>query len=220
MQAKSLNLPAYAEWLVAPALLYWALSLDETSGLQSARMITHIALMTIVAPVLADRLRKRTCLATELASKASLLAATGLQATLFFAWHSPASPSMGGHGDGIMQGSLFLSSLWFWLAVLHQGDTHPWRAVVALLVTGKLFCLIAILLTFSPRVLPVSGIAASQPAMAAELADQQLAGLLMIIACPLTYVLVAIALIYRWFQLLCDAQGDEARTALASDDVS
>jgi putative membrane protein len=49
-----------------------------------------------------------------------------------------------------------------------------------------------------------------------DLADQQLAGLLMITACPLTYLLAAIVLIYRWFQVLCDSQSGTALPALAS----
>jgi putative membrane protein len=123
-------------------------------------------------------------------------------------------------GDGVMQATLFFSSLWFWLAIFNQDGKHSWRAVAALLLTGKLFCLIAVLLTFAPRVLYVSGAMAPNLAMTVDLADQQLAGLLMITACPITYVLAAVVLINRWFQSLCDSQSDVAHSTLISENVS
>lgn len=221
MRVRPLNLLTFAELSVLSALSFLALYRDEIHGLQSCRMVTHIVLMTIVAPVLASWLRKQVRSATELASMTSLLAATALQAVLFIAWHSPPGLAMAGQGgDGVMQATLFFSSLWFWLAVFNQDGKHSWRAVVALLLTGKLFCLIAVLLTFAPRVLYVSGAMAPDLAMTVDLADQQLAGLLMITACPITYVLAAVVLIYRWFQSLCDSQSDVAHSALFSENVS
>jgi len=44
--------------------------------------------------------------------------------------------------------------------------------------------------------------------MIVELVDQQLAGLLMVTVCPITYVLAAVVLISRWFQALFDSQGN------------
>ncbi|MGR8941445.1 MAG: cytochrome c oxidase assembly protein [Gammaproteobacteria bacterium] len=204
-----------------PALIFWALDLHESGDLQSSRMITHIALMTIAAPMLANGLRKEIRWVTEPVSRASLPAATLLQAALFLAWHSPSGPAMAGQdGDGVMHATLFFSSLWFWLAVFNQDHMHSWRAVVALLLTAKLFCLIAVLLTFAPRVLYVSDATAPHPAMTADLVDQQLAGLLMIVACPLTYVLAAILLVYRWFQSLCGPRSEAAHSTPVSENVS
>lgn len=221
MQAKPLNLLTFSKLLGLSALAFLLLYRDEIRGLQSCRMVTHIALMTIAAPVLANLLRKQFHSAIELASITSLPAATLLQTALFFAWHSPPGLAMAGEGsNGVMQATLFFSALWFWFSVFNQGENHLWRAVVALLLTGKLFCLIAVLLTFAPRVLYVSDAMASNPAMTTDLADQQLAGLLMITACPITYVLAAIVLIYRWFQSLCESQSDLASTTLVSENVS
>lgn len=62
----------------------------------------------------------------------------------------------------------------------------------------------AVLLIFAPRVL--YGMASID--MAIELGDQQLAGLLMVTVCPLTYVLAAVMLISRWFLTLSDPQHD------------
>ena len=221
MRVRPLNVLTFAELSVLAALTFLPLYHDEIRGLQSCRMVTHIALMTIAAPVLASWLRKQVRSATELAGMTSLLAATALQAVLFIAWHSPPGLAMADQGgDGVMQATLFFSSLWFWLAIFNQDGKHSWRAVAALLLTGKLFCLIAVLLTFAPRVLYVSGAMAPDLAMTADLADQQLAGLMMITVCPLTYVLAAVVLINRWFQSLCDSHCDVAHSTLISENVS
>jgi len=122
---------------------------------------------------------------------------------------------MKGHaGTLLMQATLFFSALWFWLTVFNQTGEHLWRAVIALLLTGKLFCLIAVLLIFAPRVLY------GMTAMPIELADQQLAGLLMVTVCPITYVLAAVVLISRWFQTLSDTQSNVTSTAVAAENSS
>jgi len=124
---------------------------------------------------------------------------------------------MKGHaGTLLMQATLFFSALWFWLTVFNQTGEHLWRAVIALLLTGKLFCLIAVLLIFAPRVL--YGMTAIN--MPIELADQQLAGLLMVTVCPITYVLAAVVLISRWFQTLSDTQSNVTSTAVAAENSS
>lgn len=221
MRVRSLNLLTYVELLlVSSALSLWLLYRDDIGSLQSCRMITHIALMTVAAPVLANLFRNQICLDTKSISMTSLPTATALQIVLFFAWHSPPGLVIAGQGgDGLMQTTLFFSSLWFWLAVFNRDENHLWQTIFALLLTGKLFCLIAVLLTFAPRVLSVSSAMTSNPAMAVDLADQQLAGLLMITACPITYVLAAIVLIYRWFQSLCDSQSEVAQSLLVSENV-
>jgi putative membrane protein len=86
----------------------------------------------------------------------------------------------------VMQVSLLMIATAFWTAVFARYRCSGWQAIVAVLVTGKLFCLLGALLVFSPR-----------PLYAPELvsfADQQLAGLIMLTACPLTYVGVAFAM--------------------------
>ncbi len=94
--------------------------------------------------------------------------------------------------------SLLLAALLFWRAVFHAASVSPWRSIAALLVTGKLFCLLGVLLVFSPRPLyEPTGYPATM-STAILLADQQMAGLLMLIICPLTYVLASIIIAHRW----------------------
>lgn len=217
MQTSPIKLFAFVELAVVSLLAFLALCYAETAGAFSRHMMLHIALMTVVAPVLAAFLRS-SVLFIEFTGIKSLSAAALLQAGSFFAWHSPSGlTSMSQFGSGAFQATLLLSAYWFWLAVFNQAGPHLWRTVVALVVTGKLFCLFAVLLTFAPRALYGGAI---NPAISIDLADQQLAGLLMLTACPLTYVLAAIVLIYRWFQALCDSQSDTAHPALASENGS
>jgi putative membrane protein len=99
-----------------------------------------------------------------------------------------------------MHVSLFAVSLWFWASVVAEAEASRWRSLGALLITGKLFCLLGVLLAFAPRPLYAEAAHAhgmNQMAMNL-LGDQQLAGLLMLVACPLTYVLAGIIIAARW----------------------
>jgi putative membrane protein len=58
-----------------------------------------------------------------------------------------------------------------------------WHGILGLVVTGKLSCLLAALLVFSPRQLFTEA-----HHHVGSLDDQQVAGLLMLTACPLSYV--------------------------------
>jgi putative membrane protein len=216
MQANQLKSSIWIELTALAVLALLAFCYIEFAGSFSRHMIIHIALMTVAAPVLASWLLKWRYSSSRPVSTAKLLAAIALQAVLLFAWHSPSGIglAMGGHaGALLMQATLLFSALWFWLMIFDQTGEHLWRAVIALLVTGKLFCLIAVLLVFAPRVL--YGMSTAHPSI--ELADQQLAGLLMVTVCPITYVLAAIFLISRWFQALCNSKSHAEPSALAME---
>jgi putative membrane protein len=133
---------------------------------------------------------------------AALWLATVIQMGLLWASHVPAihhtaqsySPALLG-----LHAALFLAALAFWMCVVEASSNARWHAMLALLVCGKLACLLGTLLIFAPRVLlPSPGAghnlhhAPADPA--AALADQHLAGLLMVVACPLSYVLAAVVL--------------------------
>lgn len=221
MQTNPLKSFAFMELSALAVLTLLTLCYVEIAGVFSRHMIIHIALMTVAAPVLATLLLKLRYPSFKPAGVSTLFAVITLQAALLFAWHSPPGIglAMAGHaGALLMQATLLCSALWFWLTVLNQTGEHLWRSVIALLLTGKLFCLIAVLLIFAPRVL--YGMTADNLPMAIELADQQLAGLLMISVCPITYVLAAVVLISRWFQMLSDSQSNVVPSAVAPENSS
>jgi putative membrane protein len=91
-----------------------------------------------------------------------------------------------------MHALLACLALAFWTALLSLSRTQRWHSPIVLFVTGKLACLLAAFLIFSPRLLYASIDHAAH--MQIGIADQQLAGLLMIVACPLSYLTTAVLL--------------------------
>jgi putative membrane protein len=109
---------------------------------------------------------------------------------------------------------LGVTAIWFWSAVIAAAD---WRALAALLLTGKLACLLGALMVFAPRdlyELPglTLALCVSGPS---TVADQHLAGLLMITACPLSYLVTGVALAAKMLGRLDDSsQCDHAAARL------
>lgn len=168
-----------------------------TLGAVSSHMLAHILVMSVVAPLLAViawSWRPR-----RVGSTMQLWCATALQIVMLWLWHLPAGHHLAvssGPGAALMMASLFAAAVWFWDALLRLRPRQQWHGVLALLITGKLACLLAGLLVFAARPL------FHQHGAAAALDDQQLAGLLMIIACPLSYVFAAIMMAIRFLGLL------------------
>lgn len=52
-----------------------------------------------------------------------------------------------------MQAMLLVSAIWFWRSVLASARDAPWSAAGALILMGKVVCLVAALLVFAPRLL-------------------------------------------------------------------
>jgi putative membrane protein len=185
-------------------------------GPVTRHMCAHIWLMNVIAPALALVIA-RNGIDLAPASGAVLAAATVTQMALLWSAHAPpvlhaASGSSVLHF--LMQLSLFAAALWFWCAVLAQRGAARWRALLALLASGKLFCLLAVLLVFAPRFFYGShefghshgGIEVDQ------LADQHLAGLLMLVVCPLSYVAAAVVIAAQWLREV--AAREEAAIAM------
>jgi len=164
----------------------------------SRHMALHIVLMSVVGPLLALALFRKF---EDLARGRWRLALPSLvQLAVLWAWHIPAALATAhqSHAAQVsMHATLLASAVWFWTAVIAQARSERWRAVAALLITGKVFCLLGALLTFAPRELFLIP-ALHGPEHGTSLGDQQLAGLLMLAACPATYILAGVALTVRW----------------------
>jgi putative membrane protein len=200
-----------AAWLAAALLLGLvpiAMVLMPPSSPLSAHMAVHILSMNVLAPLAALAvLRAEGRPSVHQWLERSLAAATILQLALLWGSHLPSMMPFVVHGSGtgaIVHGLLLASALWFWLATFSQPGARRWRALVALLVCGKLFCLLGVLLVFAPRPLYLPHAALHDGAGHAALADQQLAGLLMVVACPLSYVLAGIVIAARWLGDVAD----------------
>ena len=168
-------------------------------------MLQHLVLMNVLVPIVV------LCLPHTF-RPANLWRswpwATAVQIALLWGWHSPGvlPSAMASPGAMLaMHASLVACSAWFWLATMTMPAAARWRGIFALLVTGKLFCLLGALLVFAPNLLFGH---LHHAASRAAIADQQLAGMLMLIACPLTYVSAGIVMAAQWFARL--EAGDNA----------
>ncbi len=161
--------------------------------LLSAHMVQHLIAMNIAAPLLAASLGN-----FQKWYSLGIVSATALQLAGFWFWHMPAVFAAAHHSvvlDGLMKLSLLLVAVLFWRAVL----TVPrrWPALFALLVTAKLFCLWGAVLVFARRPLYADQGSPASWGLTA-LADQQLAGLVMVSACALIYVSAATVIFCLW----------------------
>lgn len=168
-------------------------------GPLSELMLHHMVLMNLAVPGLIYILRPTV---PSTASRNWPLA-TATQLALLWGWHSPSALGAAMSNPIIMlamDASLTAAAAWFWLAIYATPAAGRWRAIFALLVTGKLFCLLGALLVFAPRALFGAMMRGPDVALMSEsLADQQLAGLVMLVVCPLVYITAGVVLASRWF---------------------
>jgi putative membrane protein len=164
-------------------------------GPMSSQMAIHIATMNVAAPLVAvldGWWRPHRHVAAG-----RLWAAAACQIAALWAWHLPSTHHAGASsaiGAIVMHASLFATSLWFWSSVVRLHPPDLWHGILALLATGKLSCLLGGLLVFAPR----SILDKSAPGYRE---DQQLAGLLMIAACPASYVVAGVLAALRFVGL-------------------
>jgi putative membrane protein len=167
------------------------LTLIHEVGHLSQHMALHILSMNIAAPLAAAAFVRRGPARPITAKYLWMLAATQMLVLWFV--HTPRFHAIAAHDVAlalVTHALLGVLAFGFWVALLRLGPPQRWHAPAALLLTGKLACLLAALLIFSPRLL----YAAHAHGAATGLDDQQLAGLLMIVACPLSYLGAAVLL--------------------------
>jgi putative membrane protein len=167
-----------------------------TLGTLSRHMVMHIVAMSVLAPLLA------TGWALIAPGRSTggreLWAATALQISALWLWHLPAAHYFAAASSGgtlAMHASLLITAIWFWLSLVRLRDAQQWQGILALLITGKLACLLAGLLVFAPR--PILAAHSKHDVAGLALNDQHLAGLLMIVACPASYVLAGVLMAVR-----------------------
>jgi putative membrane protein len=168
--------------------------MHETGFPLAAQMAIHILAMNLLAPALILLLRRSSTWTNR--HFGGLALATIVQLVAIWAAHAPALlDAVHGHTAWMLlvHFALFLVALWFWHEVIATAGDRRWRSVVALLITAKLFCLLGALMVF-----------------AGATDDQHVAGLLMLVACPVTYLFAAGVITRRW---LLDV---EARPAQSS----
>jgi putative membrane protein len=185
-------------------------------GTLSAHMAVHILLMNVAAPLLAVVCSRHFPTVSD--RGALLWAATAIQLALLWVWHAPPlhhaamySPIL----QGFMHVTLLLAAALFWTLLLGLAAKARWQAILPLLLTAKLSCLPGALLVFAPRHLYAAH-HHLHPAIA-DLGDQQLAGLLMITACPLSYVIAGVVVAAQAIAELGRGSGSSAAASRAGN---
>jgi putative membrane protein len=207
MAAGASSLLGVVAVVIAGAAALAAHDLGKWLGLGplAGHMGQHILVMNAVAPILALgflHLAPRSVPSWSPLTRLAL--ATAAQIVLLWGWHVPPVLQLAWQHWWLlwaMHATLFAVALFFWLAVFSVDGTECWKPIAMLLITGKLFCLLGALLVFAPR--PLYQIAhghhgAASAWTGSTLEDQQLAGLLMIAICPLTYVVAGVVIAAQW----------------------
>jgi putative membrane protein len=175
--------------LAAGVLVAWA----HPFGMLSAHMALHIALMNVAAPLIAVLFLHR----GNASGPGVLWTAAAMQIALLWSFHAPPVQQLVLQSQllqAAMHVFLFAVALWFWRSLLRLAPSRQWQAIPALLLTGKLVCLLGVLMVFAPRLLydVPGGHAMHVYGAPSGMADQQFAGLLMVVACPLSYLVAGV----------------------------
>ena len=171
-----------------------------TVALFSARVVHHVLLVALAAPLLALAFRPQR-LGTLLTPLLLLHTAT------FWLWHAPDAYTLALGNTAVywvMQGTLLGTATLLWSAIF---AASPARAIAALLAVTIQMGLLGALLVFSGTPLYVPHLTTTIAFGLDPLADQQLAGLIMWVPASLPYLAVALL---RLLALLRQAEARQA----------
>ena len=174
-------------------LLYVSPLCALSSAFFTVRVVHHIALVLVMAPLLAFGLapwlrRLPTPLWTT----------TAIAAVTFWTWHAPAPYAAALSSDmvyALMQFTLLGSATAFWVAVRRAG---PVAAMGGILATTVSMGLLGALITFAGRPLYAPHFASTLSWGVSPLEDQQLAGITMWAPGSIAYLAAAMWIGWRW----------------------
>jgi putative membrane protein len=155
-----------------------------SSALFSVRVLHHVLLVAIVAPLLALAFPVRR------AGSPPLAALVATSTVILWLWHAPGPYAWGLASVPaycLMQLSLLGSAWLMWRAILAP-TTPTGAALVALVATIGQMGLLGALIVFAPGPLYPVHLASTAPWGLSPLADQQLAGLLMWVPAAVPYL--------------------------------
>lgn len=183
-----------AAWALT-VLLYVSPLCALSSAFFTVRVVHHIALVLVMAPLLAHGLEPGL---RRLPTP--LWTCTALAASTFWVWHAPAPYAAALSSVpvyALMQFTLLASATAFWLAVRRAA---PAAALGAILATTVQMGLLGALITFAARPLYAPHFASALPWGVAPLDDQQLAGVTMWAPGSIAYLAAAMWVGWRWMR--------------------
>lgn len=190
-QRKALSGAAFGITLVLFVSPFCAL----TSALFSARVVHHVVLSAILAPLFILSVPRE-----RIRSFGPLAGWTIAQAIMFWLWHAPGAYAAALSDNAVywlMQATLLGSSLAFWSAL--RRASLP-AALGALLITVVQMGLLGALITFADSPLYAPHFLTTEAWGLSPLRDQQLAGLIMWAPAAGLYLVAALALVSRWLR--------------------
>ena len=170
-----------------------------SSALFSARVVHHVLLVAIAAPLLASALPAR--------RPGSPALPFAVSAVTLWAWHIPAAYDLALANVAVywvMQITLLASAVWFWRAVLADMGSPVDRLFFIVAGFAQMGMLGAIL-TFAPGALYATHAVAPFSWGLTPLEDQQLGGLLMWVPAGIPYAVAAILVARRSWSRLAGA---------------
>ncbi|WP_152048395.1 cytochrome c oxidase assembly protein [Aureimonas psammosilenae] len=186
---------AYVLGLTALVLAFVSPLCALSSALFSARILHHLLLVSLAAPLLAVAFPAR----KTGASGAVLPLLVLFQVVALWFWHAPAPYAAALSDDLIywtMEASLLGSAVLLWRHLLSPG-TPPLKTALAHLVVIALMGLLGALITFAPVPLYAAHFLTTEPFGLSALEDQQLAGLLMWVPGMLPNLVAALVCVRR-----------------------
>lgn len=205
-----------------------------------AHMLQHLALITVVAPliVLGEPLRafeevlpmgiRRTAgriegelWARDGAARRTAAAGLVISTVVLLAWHTPLAFQAALRSNtlhALEHLTLLVTAIFFWWPILTAGLRQrigTGFAIVEVLVATTVMTVLGAMLTFSPAVWYPAYATAERAHGIGALADQQLAGLLMWIPSGMLYLVIIAVLFVRWIDTETSRPPDrgEVRTA-------
>ncbi len=181
-------------WALA-ALIYVSPLCALSSTFFTLRVIHHMALVLVIAPLLAYGLEpwlRR--LPTP------LWCTTAVATAVFWTWHAPAPYAAALSADGVyalMQFTLLASATAFWIAVRRS---EPVAAIGAILATTVSMGLLGALITFAERPLYAPHFVSTLSWGVSPLEDQQLAGITMWAPGSIAYLAAAMWIGWHWLR--------------------
>lgn len=167
-----------------------------SSALFSARVVHHVLLVAVAAPLLA--------LARPAKRSGNAALAFAVSTAILWLWHLPVAYDLAlGHVGiyWVMQLSLLASAVWFWRAVFAQARA-PVEAMSLVVAGFAQMGMLGAILTFAPDPLYAAHAAAPINWGLTPLADQQLGGLLMWVPAGLPYAVAGVLVARRcWAEL-------------------
>jgi putative membrane protein len=161
-----------------------------SSAFFTVRVVHHMALVLLIAPMLAYGMRRGAV--WRGVPTPPLAASTALAAVVFWAWHLPAPYEAALSSTPVywlMQLTLLASAFAFWSAVRRAGTA---AALAAILATTVQMGLLGALITFASRPLYAPHLASTLGWGVSPLEDQQLAGIVMWAPGSFAYLLAAV----------------------------